>query len=442
MDPTIRTEPGVFPSPEAVEERNGDGAVSAPPHVNGYHSSRENGKQAARQETHQHNGQESPGETRPTLAVFCYEAPDSGLGRWVQQTIEALGRRHLRVHLFSRQSFGLAVPGVTEHPVGESHQGDLCEQVEEFSRRACNAFLQQFPGGGDPVTLLGYEWSAYGALSLLRGLRNASTILSLHSLERQRGDLRSEVSLRIEAVELAGLREAGTILIQNPAAGEVAKYWVPECAARIVPSRQMFPLHQFAGQVDPGHIKGRYQVGPVDPTIVYVGDLSERYGPDLLIKALPPVLKNHPQTRLVIVGDGPLYWPLRVFTRYLLLEHAVRLAGSLEGQPLVELMQAADIIAVPSREATPWWPILAGWAARRPVVATHHAAAALLEHEQDSVLCYPNPNSCVWGLERVLFDPELGRTLAHHGRQKLEERFGWNILAEQMEELMGVKQAR
>jgi glycosyltransferase involved in cell wall biosynthesis len=102
---------------------------------------------------------------------------------------------------------------------------------------------------------------------------------------------------------------------------------------------------------------------------------------------------------------------------------------------MYELIQAADIVAVPSREATPWWPILAGWAARRPVLATHDAAKTLLEHEQDSVLVYPSENSVVWGVERLLYDPELGKAISQAGRKKLDSRFGWNALAEQVEEL-------
>ena len=106
------------------------------------------------------------------------------------------------------------------------------------------------------------------------------------------------------------------------------------------------------------------------------------------------------------------------------------------------MIQAADIIAVPSRESTPWWPILAGWAARRPVVASHAAAPGLLEHEQDSVLFYPNENSCVWGIERLLYDGELSRRLGDKGNAKLEERFGVGSVAAQLQELMGVQQAR
>jgi glycosyltransferase involved in cell wall biosynthesis len=387
------------------------------------------------------NGYVPHHDARPTLAVFCYEEPDSAVGRCLAKTVTALARRQLPIHLFARHAFDLEAADVQVHTVGDGDGEDLPAQVEEFTKRACNAFLRQFVNGSTHVALMGCEWSTVQALSILRGIKNVGTILSLHSLERQRSDMSSDVSKHIEAIELAGLREARAVLVHEPAVLEVARYWVPECADRMVQARPRFPVGQFESDLDPGAIKARYQVGPVDPTILYVGDFSERYGPDVLMKAMPAILKNHKQARLILVGDGTLYWPLRVYARYLLLEHAVRLVGDVHGQALYELIQAADIIAVPSREPTPWWPILAGWAARRPVVATHEAAPGLVEHEQDSVLFYPSENSCVWGIERVLFDPELGRALGDKGRRKLEERFGWNGVADQVAEMMGVTAA-
>jgi glycosyltransferase involved in cell wall biosynthesis len=371
------------------------------------------------------------------LAVFCHEPPDSFLGGHVARVVTALARRGAPVHLFARHAFELKAEGVEMHAVGASDEGDVVDQAQEFARRASNAFLERFPPGGGPVRLLGYEWSAVPALSLLRGLRDLDYVLSAHSLERQRSDLSSPVARRIEEVEHAGLREARALLLHDPATEQVARYWVPECAGRATQARSLFPASDFETGLDPGAVKARYQVGPLDPVLLYVGDLSERYGPDLLLKALPALLRNHPQARLVVVGDGTLLWPLRVYARYLLLEHAVRLVGDVQGKPLYELIEAADMVVVPSREATPWWPVLAGWAARRPVVATHGAAPGLLEHEQDAVLVYPSENSVVWGVERVLYDAELRTALGRNGRRKLDERFGWNALAAQVDELTG-----
>jgi glycosyltransferase involved in cell wall biosynthesis len=380
------------------------------------------------------NGQHA--RPQHALALFCYEDPASEIGRYVGQLAAALAARHIPLHLFVPRAFDLNAPEIHAHALGESAEGGLLDRVQEFTRRASNAFFRQFPAGTDPVTLLGFEWSSVPALSLLRGTRNVDFVLSLDSLERQRSDMGNDLSRQIEDIERTGLREARSLLLHRPAAADAVKAVVPECAGRIALTPDMFPVEQFALGLDPGAVKARYQVGPVDPTILYIGDMDERHGPDVLMKSVPAVVKNHPQARFIFVGDGALYWPLRVHARYLLLEHAVRLAGNVQGQELNELIRAADIIAVPSREDTEWWPIQAGWAAERPVVASHDIAGSLLEHEQDCVRIYPNPSSCVWGIERVLYDAELGRALGRRGRARLEERFGWSNAARQVHELM------
>ena len=154
---------------------------------------------------------------------------------------------------------------------------------------------------------------------------------------------------------------------------------------------------------------------------------------------MPAVLKNHPQARLVVVGDGDLLWPLRVYARYLLLEHAVRLVGHLEGQPLDELIQAPTWSSCPAG-SRPWWPIQAAWAARRPVVATHTPGPPAAGARAGRRAGLPPREQLVWGVERVLYDAELRDVLAHSGADKLEERFGWNGVAAQLEELLRIKQ--
>jgi glycogen synthase len=381
-------------------------------------------------------------DRRPPLAVFCYEDPDSPVGWYVTLAVTLLARRGTPVHVFSRRAFAPDVPGVRAYAVGDCPGDDLIGSVQEFTRRACNAFLSRFPADPRGATLLAHDWSAVPAVLTLKASWNFEAIVELHSVEWQRSDAAGDLGRRIAEIEQAGLREAGTVLVHQEATREIARRVVPECADRLVMAAEPFPVHQFQSALDPGEVKARHAVGPVDPTILYLGDCDERYGTDLLVKAMPALLRNHTQVRLVVVGDGPLFWPLRVYSRYLLLDHAIRFAGDVRGQALNELIAAADIVAVPSRESTPWWPILAAWAARKPVVASHEAAGPLLEHDRDSVRIYPNEASVVWGIERVLFDVDLGRALADRGHQKLLDRFGEGVIAAQIEELMGVNASR
>lgn len=410
--------------------------ASAPRQVIGRFLEQANG--AATTETNGLNGHADTASARPPVAVFCHELPDSFIGGHVARLLPALAGRGRKVHLFCRARFDIDSANVRVHEVGGGDVADPVEQAQQFGRRAGNAFMQALPNG-EAVQVLGFEWSSAPVLSLLKGLRNLPSTLSLHSLERQRSDLSSDVSRRITEAEYEGIQAATTLLIHEPATVEVARQWVPACLDRVVQGRHVFPTQNFERELDPGTVKAKYQVGPTDPTMLFVGDLDERYGPDVVLKAMPAILRHHPQSRLVIVGDGPMLWPLKVYVRYLLLEHAVRLVGDVRDQELQDLFIASDMVVVPSRESTPWWPVQAGWAARKPVVATHDAARGLTEHEKDSVLVYPSENSAVWGVERVLYDEELRKSLAAAGRKKLEERFGWNGLAEQLEEVLAAQ---
>jgi len=378
-------------------------------------------------------------DEQPVVAMFCYEAPDSGVGRFVTKTAHALARRGTLIHLFSCHPYESYVPGLSVHPVGPCTEDDLIGRVHEFTHKACNSFLRAFRDSTANVTLMGYEWSTVQAVSLLHGIKNLDTVLSLQSLERQRGGLDTGASKWIEETELTGMREAKSIIIHDPGTAEIIRTCMPDCAERIVDACPEMPMAGFQFDLDPGEVKARFQVGPVDPTILYIGDLDERYGANLLMKAMPSVLKHHGQARCIFVGDGDLLWPLRVYSRYLLLDHAVRLAGHLGDQSLYELIHAADVIAVPSIESTPWWPIEAAWAAHRPVVATAEAASALLEHERDSVLVEPNEKDIAAGIRRILSDAEFGHAIASRGHAKLEERYCENKAITQIERAIGIR---
>jgi len=378
----------------------------------------------------------APVPPRPVLAVFCFHAPDCAIGRYVARTLPLLAARQTRVHLFSRQPFNLEAKGLRTHVLGGGDSADLQADAQQFTQASLAAFEAECGAESAGVTALGFEWVSVNLLLELERARQVGILLSLHSLEKQRSDMAGELSRAIQDIEVAGLAKAQAVLIHNAATGDEAGNLLPQCKDRLVPVAEAFPVDDFCSGLDAGAVKARFQVGPIDPTVLFVGELDDRHGPDIIMKAAHDVLKNQPQVRFVFVGDGAQLWPLRVHARYLQLEHAVRVVGHLEGKALHELLEAADIVCLPSREATEDWPILAGWAAKHPVLATHNVGGQLIQHEQDGVLFYPSENSCVWGIERVLRDEELRERVRQNGHQKLLARYGWGQAAAQLEELM------
>src|SRR5262249_15404507 len=201
------------------------------------------------------------------------------------------------VYLFCSQPFDLAGPNLRVHAVGAAEEGDAVARAKEFVRRAGNAFMQLIPAG-QAASVIAYEWTAAGVIPLLRGLRNQHGVLSLHSLERQRSDLSAESSRQINEIQREALEAAQRVLVHERPTAEQVRLWLPGCAERVVTARERFPVEKFESSLDPGEVKARYQIGPIDPVLLYVGDLDERYGPDLLIKAMPALLRHHKQARL------------------------------------------------------------------------------------------------------------------------------------------------
>ena len=85
------------------------------------------------------------------FAAFCYEDPDSFIGQYVSQTAADLAENGSTVYLFARRHFPVDEPGVRTHAVGECAGESILGSVQEFTRRAANAFLRQFPAGTEGV---------------------------------------------------------------------------------------------------------------------------------------------------------------------------------------------------------------------------------------------------------------------------------------------------
>ena len=155
------------------------------------------------------------------------------------------------------------------------------------------------------------------------------------------------------------------------------------------------------------------------PTLLFLGDLDERHGVDLLLRAMPAILRHHPRARLVVAGDGPLAEPLAAYCRYIQLEEVITFIPPPSGDTLILLMNGADVVVVPGREAVSPDAFDAARLARKPVVATHEAASEWAEHERDALLVYPSENAIAVAVVRLLDDSVLARKLG--GARRGEE---------------------
>lgn len=82
--------------------------------------------------------------------------------------------------------------------------------------------------------------------------------------------------------------------------------------------------------------------------ILFMGRLVDRKGVDILLKAYKNIVNMHNNTILIIAGDGQERTNLERLARELNLEESVVFSGYATGDKKLALLQAADILTVPS----------------------------------------------------------------------------------------------
>ncbi|MCM8787749.1 MAG: glycosyltransferase family 4 protein [Candidatus Omnitrophica bacterium] len=93
-------------------------------------------------------------------------------------------------------------------------------------------------------------------------------------------------------------------------------------------------------------IKGKYNIK--GPFLIFVGRLVEKKGVKYLIEAMPEVVKKYPETKLLIIGSGPLEDGLKAQVKNLNLEKNIIFTGAIPNYELPKYYATADIFIGPS----------------------------------------------------------------------------------------------
>lgn len=86
-------------------------------------------------------------------------------------------------------------------------------------------------------------------------------------------------------------------------------------------------------------------------TIVFAGRLTPGKGVDLLIAAIPSVLRKMPKTQFIILGEGFLKEKLKANAKKLNINKNVKFKGQVSHQQVLKLLSSSSACVVPSR-----WP--------------------------------------------------------------------------------------
>lgn len=167
--------------------------------------------------------------------------------------------------------------------------------------------------------------------------------------------------------------------------------------------------------------------------VLSVGRMVPRKGHLTLVRAMPDVLAQHPETVLVCAGRGPCRDEAERLGAQLRLGDHLRLPGRLDDAEINALYTMCDVFALPADEhdgghAEGFGLVFAEAAARgKPVVAGNSGGIPDAVHEgKTGLLVTPGDvQAAADAINRLLSDSGLAARLGHAGRRRVEAELNW-----------------
>jgi phosphatidyl-myo-inositol alpha-mannosyltransferase len=167
-------------------------------------------------------------------------------------------------------------------------------------------------------------------------------------------------------------------------------------------------------------------------TILFLGRLDARKGIEVLLRALPMVLKSVPAARLAVVGRGPGESRARHLSRELGVSNSVDFLGSARPEDLPRHYAGCDVYCAPGLGGeTLGIVLLEAMASGAPVVASRIPGYdETVRDGIDGILVPPaDPDALASSLVSILTDEPRRRALAAAGLKRVQE-YAWPKIAQ------------
>lgn len=170
-------------------------------------------------------------------------------------------------------------------------------------------------------------------------------------------------------------------------------------------------------------------VGQPGPIVVSIGFLAPEKGHQVLLRAWPRVLRQVPDARLFIAGDGPEWVALLELMQELHIRSSSRMLGFHE--PIGELLQAADLLVMPSlTEGLGSAAVEAAWMGLPVVASAVGGLSEAVVHGRTGLLVPPDiPETLAEAIIALLTDPALRTRMGEAARIRARSCFSSSAIA-------------
>ncbi|HEV7926115.1 MAG TPA: glycosyltransferase [Verrucomicrobiae bacterium] len=193
-----------------------------------------------------------------------------------------------------------------------------------------------------------------------------------------------------------------------------------------------FALEPFQAARNDADLRARLGIAPADFVVGKIARLFQLKGHEDLIDAAPEVLRSHPQTKFLLVGDGNLRPRLQERARAAGMEKAVIFAGLVAPVDIPKYVGVMDAVAHLSRREGLPRALSQALAAGRPVVAydCDGANEVCFSGETGFLIPLGDVKSLAQRLAQLAEDAPLRERLGRRGQEFVRENFAVATMVE------------
>jgi len=382
------------------------------------------------------------------VLMFSWEYPPhvvGGLGKHVAELTTALGGQitsdgPVHVDVFTpRNSGGEYKEVVSEFVTIYRVDVPPLDPTDNFnSVVSSNLFLAEAAGPiGDeyPYDIIHvHDWLVSKAGVTLKLRWKTPLITTIHATERgrHRGYVPGESSHQIDRMEWLSCFEAWRIIACSQFMGrELQDYFdVPANKITVIPNGINLRDSQECRNDNLTALRKKY--APNDEhLLLFVGRIVHEKGLQVLIRAMPRILAEHPNTRLLVAGkNGSSWWSLAY---ELNVDQAVTFLDYVSNQERDCLYRLADAAIFPSIYEPFGIVALEAMAAGCNVVASSVGGLGeVVRHLHNGLTVMPdNPMSIVWAVNQIFADPEGAERRRANALSEIMSVYNWTRVAQQ-----------
>ena len=169
-----------------------------------------------------------------------------------------------------------------------------------------------------------------------------------------------------------------------------------------------------------------------DKVIISIGRLAPEKNWETLLRAAAQVYGQHPNIRLVLIGDGPDKQTLELLAAELGITERVTFTGQVPFDEVPAYLKAADIFSFASVTETQGLVTIEAMAAGLPIVAVDGSGTHdIVDHGKEGFLVENDPNALASAINEILCNPQQMKQFSANVLKKAKT-FDTNRLGKQM----------